>query len=253
MNEKDKLNNENLDNTGNEESLNSEGNNDTNIVIEEDIISEDTLPEYEDDLSTSLEIEDIKNLNENEAYLLSQKIDIELEQYEDIYMRGEEEGKTFEEIENDGYNEKEYLRLKELNKAIFKHIKALRKMNQDNSFFAVTPLPFFLIFIAVVLLTMYPVSPFLPLKLLDAFSSLITLLFTNYTVGAVIFIILYHLIFIGAEFLVLLILVKKRKKREGNDKKLKNFRDLRNFLVLIIINSIVIIIPIIILIYSVCK
>ena len=67
---------------------------------------------YEDDLSTSLSIEEIKDLNEGDIYLLIEKIDIELEQYEDILMRAQEKGFNFEEAIIEGYNVSECERLK---------------------------------------------------------------------------------------------------------------------------------------------
>ena len=96
------------------------------------------LPKYEDDLNTSLTIDEINDLSENDIMLLLQKIDIEVEQYEDIYMKGEEEGLTIEEMNDKGFNETEYNRLLELSKALYKNLKALRKMKKDNSFFLMT-------------------------------------------------------------------------------------------------------------------
>lgn len=201
------------------------------------------LPKYEDDLNTSLAIDEINDLSENDIMLLLQKIDIEVEQYEDIYMKGEEEGLTIEEMNDKGFNETEYNRLLELSKALYKNLKALRKMKKDNSFFAVIPLWCIFMFVVVALLTMYPVSPFLPTKLLGVVSGIITKLFTDYRAGAIVFIVIYHVLFIIIEVVSLLFLRKKCKKTN------QGFKSVKNFLILIIIN-VIIMIPALIILFT---
>lgn len=206
-------------------------------------VEENELPKYEDDLNTSLTIDEINDLSEIDIMLLMQKIDIELEEYENIYMRGEEEGLTFEEICEKGYNETEYLRLKELNKALYKNLKALRKMAKDNTFFSNIPLWSVFMFVIVALLTMYPVSPFLPTKLLGLVSNVIYKIFTNYKAAAIVFILMYHVLFLIIEVICLLLLKKKCKKEN------LGYKSVKNFLILIIINA-VIMIPAIIILFS---
>ena len=90
---------------------------------------------YEDDLSTSLSIEEIKDLNEGDIYLLIEKIDIELEQYEDILMRAQEKGFNFEEAIIEVYNVSECERLKELKKALYKNLKEIKKAKKSKVVF----------------------------------------------------------------------------------------------------------------------
>lgn len=206
----------------------------------EKVMEEETeLPVYEDDLNTSIKEDEIDNLNEEDIFMLIEKIDIELMQYEDIFTKGIEEGKTFEEICDDGYNEDEMLRLKSLKKALYKRKKALKKINTDNSFFQVIPVWAIILFIVVAILTMFPVSPFLPTKFATYLADIIMKIFSDYFVGATVFVLLYHFIFIIIEGIILLVMYKKAKKEKTGLKKCKYF------LILICINFALMIYPII--------
>ena len=203
-NDKNKKDMEELDNSNNEE------NSDIDVVIDEDD-SEAELVSYEDAINTSLTIDDIKDLNEEDSYILIEKIDIEMEQYEDIYMKSEEQGDSYEELVAKGYNEEEYKRLKDLRKAIYKNLKSLKKVNKESGLFAKVPGWYFLIAVVVFLLTIAPVSPLLPaqigLAVLNTFVSLQDYVYATY----IIVFVLYTLILLSAELIPALIYLKKGK------------------------------------------
>lgn len=218
------------------ENENVNNNEELQIIIENEQEVEET---FYDELSTSLTIDEIQDLSENDIVLLIEKVDIEIEKYEDIYVKGDSEGKTFEEIQKDGFDENEYNRLKALNKALYKNLKAMRKINKEDTFFASIPLWAILLCLAIALLTIYPVSPFLPTKLCTALSEIIMKFFDDYRNGATVFFILYNILFLVIEGICTLCIYKKCKK-EG-----KGYKSVRNFAILIIVNFVLMIYPVV--------
>lgn len=198
------------------------------------------LPEYQDDLSTAMSIDEINDLSESDIEVLMQKIDIELEEYEDIYMKGESLGKTYEEICEDGYNETEYNRLKELNKALYKNLKALRKMKKDNSMFSKIPVWGIIMSVVIALISTYPICPFLSTKIAVALEGLIDLIFTDYTAGCIVVICLYHALLLIIEGVSILLYYKSCKKNN------EGYKGVKGFLILYCINIVLMIYPIII-------
>ena len=83
-----------------------------------EIVNEDIDYSNEDLLSTDLTDEDIKSLTEIEAQIVAQKVEVEIEKYENILMDAEEKNLTDEEIIANGFNEEKYFSLKELEKKI---------------------------------------------------------------------------------------------------------------------------------------
>lgn len=205
------------------------------VIIEE---PQETEPFY-DELNTSLTIDEIQDLSEQDIELLIEKVDIEIEKYEDIYIKGEEEGKTYEEIQEDGFDEEEYKRLKALNKALYKNKKALKKIKKEDTFFASIPMWGILLCLAIALLTIYPVSPFLPTKLCTVLSEIIMKIFDDYRNGATVFFILYNILFLAIEGICLLCIYKKCKKEN------KGYKSVKNFAILIIVNFALMIYPIV--------
>lgn len=205
------------------------------VIIEE---PQENEPFY-DELNTSLTIDEIQDLSEQDIELLIEKVDIEIEKYEDIYIKGEEEGKTYEEIQKDGFDEEEYKRLKALNKALYKNKKALKKIQKEDTFFASIPMWGILLCLAIALLTIYPVSPFLPTKLCTALSEIIMKIFDDYRNGATVFFILYNILFLAIEGICLLCIYKKCKKEN------KGYKSVKNFAILIIVNFALMIYPIV--------
>lgn len=202
-------------------------------------------PIYDDKLSTSLTEDEINDLDIDEIDILMQKIDVEIEEYENIFVNGEMNGKTYEEIVEDGYNDEEYLRLKALNKKLQKNKKAILKARKEKGFFSNVPTVGLIMFIVTTLLTIVPVVPYLPWELAVVFAQIIGSITTNSKVIFILIPILYDLIFLIVECIYLLKLYKK-----GNDS-IDKFRNFKSMLVLVIVNFIVMIPGIIIVISNV--
>ena len=202
-------------------------------------------PIYDDKLNTSLTEDEINDLDVDEIDILMQKIDVEIEEYENIFVNGEMKGKTYEEICEDGYNDDEYLRLKALNKKLQKNKKAILKARKEKGFFSNVPTVGLIMFIVTTLLTIVPVVPYLPWELAVVFAQIIGSITTNSKVIFILIPILYDLIFLIVECIYLLKLYKK-----GNDS-IDKFRNFKSMLVLVIVNFIVMIPGIIIVISNV--
>lgn len=231
----DELNNDKLD------SNNSENNNDLDELGFSTEIGEDEFAEipyaktveYDDNLNTSLTVDDIRDLNEGDIYLLIEKIDIELEQYEDILMRAQEKGFTYEEAIIEGYNEAECERLNVLKKALYKNLKQLKKVKKEDGFFGKIPGWYYIICVTVFLFTL----PFVSNLLTVHITGLILPLFVNTEISFkpiyIVFFSLYMLIFILADLIPIICYAKKGKEIYGYKKTAKYM------LVLFIINLLI--------------
>ena len=202
-------------------------------------------PVYDDKLNTSLTEDEINDLDIDEIDILMQKIDVELEEYENIFLKGEMSGKTYEEIVEDGYNDDEFIRLKALNKKLLKNKKAILKARKEKGFFSNVPTIGLIMFIVTTLLTVVPVVPYLPWELAVVFAKVLGKISTNSAVIFILVPILYDLIFLIVETVYLLKLYKKGK--DSVDK----FRNFKSMLVLIVVNFLIMVPGIIVVINNV--
>ena len=211
----------------------SESNIDDEVVtIDQEIEDDDVILENEDYISISMPIEEISNLNEDEIRYLIEKIDITLEKYEDELMRiyegndeedneeenidETEEEKLYDDIEDELQN-KEYIRLKELRKALYKRLKSLKKIRRESGLLGLVPLWYFIIAFFVFVFTIIPLSPFFPLKLCSLIVNKWPTLFPTADAALIITFVIYNLIFILSELIPLIIYFVKGKK--SNEKK----------------------------------
>lgn len=167
---------------------------------------------YEDDLSTSLSIEEIKDLNEGDIYLLIEKIDIELEQYEDILMRAQEKGFNFEEAIIEGYNVSECERLKELKKALYKNLKEIKKAKKEDGFFAKIPGWYYIISLVIFLFTLPFVSNLLTVHIAGAILPMFVNTKLSFKLIYISLFSLYMLVFILAGLIPIIKYAKKGKE-----------------------------------------
>lgn len=187
----------------------------------------------ENELSIDIPLEDVSSLTESEAQILAQKVEVEIERYENILMQGDELRLSDEELIASGFDEDEYFKLKDLEKEIFKHMKKLRKSTKEGGFFGSMPIWAFAIFIVCALFTIVPVNPYFPIEIY-------AMLFPNFSSdfminisGAYLIYFIYIGLFIIVELILLMILfIKGRKAKE----KMSSFK---SFLVLVIINIII--------------
>jgi len=199
-------------------------------------------PKYDDDLNTSLTEDEVNDLDVEEIEILMQKIDVELEEYENLFLAGQNAGKTYEEIVEDGYNDDEYNRLKALNKKLLKNKKALMKAKKESGFFSNVPTFGAVMFIVILLLTIIPVVPFLPFEITVLLANIIGSITSNSKAAFILTAILYDIILLLIEAIYVIRLYKKGK--DSIDK----FRNFKSMLVLAIVN-LVIAIPGIIMVF----
>lgn len=214
-------------------------------LVYEDNEEDFDAPVYDDKLNTSLTEDEINDLDIDEIDILMQKIDVELEEYENIFLKGEMSGKTYEEIVEDGYNDDEFMRLKALNKKLLKNKKAILKARKEKGFFSNVPTVGLIMFIVTTLLTIVPVVPYLPWELAVVFAKVLGKISTNSAVIFILVPILYDLIFLVVETVYLLKLYKKGK--DSVDK----FRNFKSMLVLIVVNFLIMVPGIIVVINNV--
>ena len=214
-------------------------------LVYEDNEEDFDAPVYDDKLNTSLTEDEINDLDIDEIDILMQKIDVELEEYENIFLKGEMSGKTYEEIVEDGYNDDEFMRLKALNKKLLKNKKAILKARKEKGFFSNVPTVGLIMFIVTTLLTVVPVVPYLPWELAVVFAKVLGKISTNSAVIFILVPILYDLIFLVVETVYLLKLYKKGK--DSVDK----FRNFKSMLVLIVVNFLIMVPGIIVVINNV--
>ena len=214
-------------------------------LVDVDNEEEFDAPVYDDKLNTSLTEDEINDLDIDEIDILMQKIDVELEEYENIFLKGEMSGKTYEEIVEDGYNDDEFMRLKALNKKLLKNKKAILKARKEKGFFSNVPTIGLIMFIVTTLLTIVPVVPYLPWELAVVFAKVLGKISTNSAVIFILVPILYDLIFLVVETVYLLKLYKKGK--DSVDK----FRNFKSMLVLILVNFLIMVPGIIVVINNV--
>lgn len=198
----------------------------------EDMIVTENV-ENDDMLNVDISDEDIQSLTEIEAQIVAQKVEIEIEKFENIIMEAEQKGLSEEEFLKTGFDEEKYYSLKDLEKKIYLHIKKLRKKTKETGFFGALPSWAFILFIICAIFTIIPVNPYLPISiystLLDSFQSKFML-----GIGGIyLMYFLYLGIFLITELVMLIILlIKGRKAKE----KMQSFKA---YLVLFIINVII--------------
>lgn len=203
---------------------------------EEEINSEEIVEEtYEndDDLNIYISTDDVKSLTEEEIDIVAVKVEVAIEKYENILMKGTDEALSFEEIIELGYDDEEYKRLKKLDKEIYKQRHALHKNVKETGFFGAMPSWAFALFIICALFTIMPVNPYLPISIFGSLYPKFTSEFMLGYGGAYLFYFLYIGLFFGTElimFVILLIKAIKNKERRGAFK---------SYLVLFIINIII--------------
>ena len=198
-----------------------------------EIVNEDIDYSNEDLLSTDLTDEDIKSLTEIEAQIVAQKVEVEIEKYENILMDAEEKNLTDEEIIANGFNEEKYFSLKELEKKIYSHMKKMRKKTKEGGFFGSLPTWAFILFIVCALFTILPVNPYLPIMLYSSSLDQTSSKFMSGIGGAYLVYFLYIGVFLITELVLLIILFIKGKKAK---EKMQSFK---SYLVLFIINVII--------------
>lgn len=180
----------------------------TTIEISEE---QDYEIENEDYLSTSISIDEINNLNEDEIRYLIEKIDVELEKYEDEIMNLYEEDESDEDAEEDS-KENEYKRLKELKKVLYKNLRNLKKIRKETGIFGLVPFWYFIIAFFFFIFTILPLSPFFPLQLCSIIVNAWPNLFSSANQALIITFVVYNLVVVLAGLIPLLIYLKKGKK-----------------------------------------
>lgn len=135
----------------------------------EELQEEYTL-EVEDSLNINLTLEEVEELSEEDVDILAQKIEYNIDKYEDMLVKAQNELLDDEELKALGFDNDEYIRLKELDKALYKHKRALKKMNHEKGLFAYLPVWCAIIGIIVFVFNVYPVNPLLVEHVLIDFS-----------------------------------------------------------------------------------
>lgn len=183
----------------------------TTIEISEE---QDYEIENEDYLSTSISIDEINNLNEDEIRYLIEKIDVELEKYEDEIMNLYEEDESDEDAEDaeEDSKENEYKRLKELKKVLYKNLRNLKKIRKETGIFGLVPFWYFIIAFFFFIFTILPLSPFFPLQLCSIIVNAWPNLFSSANQALIITFVVYNLVVVLAGLIPLLIYFKKGKK-----------------------------------------
>lgn len=155
------------------------------IEIEEEPQKEDEESNYEEvDIDINYDIDKIDELNEYEVMVLASKVEVEIQKYEDILLKAQKEYLSEKEILDLGYNEEEYKRLIELDRALYKHNKAIDKASEAKGLFSYLPL-WLAIFGAVVLVfNFYPVNPLLLMHVIINLSDKYAELFSSGTISA---------------------------------------------------------------------
>lgn len=184
----------------------------------------------DDSLSTEMTEDDVLELTEDEASIVAQKIEVEIEKYEDILIKAENEFLSNEEVIALGFDQDDYLRLKSLEKKVYAHIHRMHKQEKGKGFFSVLPWWSAVICIICALFTIVPINPYLPLLLQSGVSDSFTSDFLTGKGGVYLFYFLYIGIFFIVEFVSLLLLYLKSKK---NVEKKAAFK---SFLIIVIIN-----------------
>lgn len=131
-----------------------------NKEVQENQEEEYTL-EVEDSLNVNITLDEVQELNEEDIEILAQKVEYNIDRYEDMLVKAENEYLSEEELLKLGYDDEEYHRLKELDKALYKHKRELKKMNHEKGFFAYLPVWCAIIGILVFVFNVYPVNPLL--------------------------------------------------------------------------------------------
>lgn len=136
----------------------------------EEIQEEEYTIENEDNLSINLSIEEVEELNEEEIEILAQKVEYNIDKYEDMLVKAQNESLDEDELKELGFDNDEYNRLKELDKELYKHKRALKKIHHEKGLFAYLPVWCAIIGILVFVFNIYPINPLLVEHVLIDFS-----------------------------------------------------------------------------------
>lgn len=198
-----------------------------------EVVNEEVDYSNEDVLSTNLSDDDVNSLTIEESQIVAQKIEVEIERYENILIDGEDKNLTDEEIIANGFDEEKYYNLKSLEKKIYAHMKKIRKSTKEGGFFGVLPTWAFVLFIICALFTITPVNPYLPIMFYSASLNEYSSDFMLGVGGVYLAYFLYLGVFVITELVLLIILfIKGRKAKE----KMQSFK---SYLVLFIINILI--------------
>ena len=96
--------------------------------------------ESDDPINTNITIEEIEELDLDDVEILAQKLEFSIDHYEQIILKAETEMLSEEDLIDLGFDNADYLRLKALEKALYRHKKELRKMNKEKGVFAHLPI-----------------------------------------------------------------------------------------------------------------
>lgn len=189
----------------------------------------------EDDyLNVFINLDDIKDLTEEECDILSVKIEVAIDNcedemnllIEDIPATPEKEAK-FEELKN------EFKRLKELDKLVHDQKKGMKKKTKEGGLFGNLPIWAFCLFIICALFTIVPVNPYFPIELYIDYAGMVDSSFIHSEAGAYFFYFAYVGIFVLIELVIFIILLIRGLK---NREKMGTFK---SYLAMFIVNIII--------------
>ena len=214
----------------------NETNNDLVIEIdgEEDINNEEVLVESDDDININIDLNDIKDLTEEECDILSVKIEVAIDEVEAKIEVLLNDVSNFSET-NEEYValNKEHKRLKELDRLVHKHKKEVKQKTKEGGLFGNLPVWAFVLFIICALFTIIPVNPYFPIELYIDYSDLFNSPFIQSEAGAYFWYFAYLGFFVLIELVIFIILlIRGLKHRE----KMGTFK---SYLVMFIINIII--------------
>ena len=169
------------------------------IEIDEEPAKEDEIVDVE--LNIDYDIEKVDELNEYESMVLASKVEVEIQKYEDILLKGEKEFLSFEELVELGYNDEEYHRLKKLDKALYKHVNNMNKASESRGLFSYLPLWLAIVGAVAFMFNVYPVNPLLFMHVVVNISEKFENLFSG---GAWLAYLMYF-IYVGVFYLPLLV------------------------------------------------
>lgn len=155
-----------------------------------------------EDLNLFLSDEEILSLNEEERVMYRQAIEIAIEKYDDVFMERGEEIYTVEEVKL----------LKQIEKKLYKTSKLVEKKENAKGFFEHIKLWMGIYGIVMVLLNIFPVSPFLPVLIYERLYIELPEFFQSIK-GFDIYMIIYSLIMIVPGFIIWLRLKKDTKEK----------------------------------------
>lgn len=179
--------------------------------------------ESDDPINTNITIEEIEELDLDDVEILAQKLEFSIDHYEQMILKAETEMLSEEDLIDLGFDNEDYLRLKALEKALYRHKKELRKMNKEKGVFAHLPIWCAVIGILVFVFNVYPVNPLLIERVLIDLSEKII---ANNTINHITLLYLIYFLYVGifylTEIVSLIVLFVIGKVKKDSDK-MKSF------------------------------